>query len=1400
MRNTGVVDMMNLGEISKIGSKGLLFGLMLLCIHFRALSQADREYFFETINSNDGLSSDIVTDIHQDHEGFLWIATQNGLNRYDGYSFKTFKPDYNKEVTFTSNHFTAIAEDNQGRLWLGTSKNGINIYNKYTGEVSVISTTSGDLKMPDDAISALHIDQEGNKWIGTANYGILRLDRANRLTIYRIQKNHLSGVRRLRVIFEDSNNRIWIGTWDHGLFYYDRQQDDFIHVSLPWPHPVAHKNIQSIEEDSSGRLLIGTWGHGLFRLDSITQKTRDIEYCSYLDKDLAEQLNDNEVGNLIYSIEKDKNGQIWLGTNYGILIFDGENIRNPRKIKANQRTQYAPDHSQIYSLLSDREGIMWLGTHGGGLHKVNLDRNIFTLNEIPFSTSKLIRESSVYSFCELDRENLLVGVKTEGFLQYNKSTHTYNSYTDIDVFKELPRINLVYDFHTDQFGRMWMGTRYRGAFLFDLKSGSYINLNDTYPDFNCWSVYCFTRDVDQNIWIGTNNGLYVFKYFENNEKQYRVFHFNHFVNDPHSLSGNDITAIYQDSQGDVWLGTMNSGLNRYTGIFVKDEMSFQRYKAHPHDNKSISSNIINDIYEDSRGNLWIGSDGGGLMKYNRDQDNFRSYGKKEGLIANSVASIIESADSSLWMGTNEGVVRKTYQQNGDHHFTNYTINDGLQGRIFIRGAKHISAYDRTYYFGGHNGFNSFKPGRVDFTSIQPQIAITELRFNSKIKNIDAGSEESIEVPHHVKTLSIEFSSLSFKNPDQNQYAYILDGYNSDWQYVEASDRKAVFTNLPRGHYTFKVKASNSNGLWCEEPVTLNFAIRPSPYASTLALIIYGLIILGVFSMITRIAVYRTKMKQELKFVEELRDKEEKQHQFKLRTLTNISHEFLTPLSIISCVVEDARELKNFPGQSVRIIQRNVSMLKNLVNQFMRIRQSEAANAQLNVTSNNLKDHLTTIYQTFYPLAGKKGLQYDMFLSNDLKDGYYDRDKLEKIMHNLLSNAFKYTEKGGVSIYGQNMYKDSKRYVQISVNDTGQGIPEDKLNKIFKRFKRIESNKAEGIGIGLELTKSLVELHKGTITVKSHIHSGTSFVFEFPIESSAYPDEEFQIIQDTGDLSVTATDQPVAVQNHHKFIFDQEIPFDGGKWNDKKVLLIEDNEELKNLLYNKLSKYYGVTALDNCDKALYYVKKNHPDLIVSDIMMPGTGGYEFTRKIKNNLETSHIPVILLTARIDDESKIKGYDCGADSYVTKPVNLKLLHSRIESLFKAWENLQKYYSGNFSEFKPDSSTVNLTSLDEKYIKRSIEIIESHMTDNDFNVESLVHEMGTSNSMLYRKFNKIIGISPNEYIKNNRLKVAARMLYDENLSISEVAYSTGFNDLSYFGKCFKKYYGKSPTEYRSS
>jgi len=1381
---------------------GLLFFVWILVSS--AYSAPNESYFFERLNSSHGLSSNIIEDIYQDSRGFLWICTKNGLNRYDGYSFKVFTPEFRKKHSFSSARFTCLTQDNEEKLWLGTRNKGINIYNKKTGKIQILSGSSGHPRLPDNVIKDLHADSQGNVWIGTENHGILRIDSTNRLINYRKKEKHLKDLQNITTIYEDRNNRIWIGSWQNGLYYYDNKNDDFVHVPLPWKDTSYMKTVVSVLHDQKGNYWIGTWGNGLYWMDNAGMKTRNLRHYSFQKGEPSNTADQREIIEIVYSIEEDENGKIWCGTNDGILIFENYQLNNPRKIEADIDDKHKPSNNQIHQIYKDYEGVLWIGTEGSGMHKVNTERSKFRYYDIPYSEFNVTREKTVYGFHELNRNILLVGLKGEGFYTYNKNSNEYTPYLQTNAFARLPYINTVCTFYQDLKDRLWLGTRYKGVFVIDSQTGEWFNLSNRYPRFQSRRVQCFMRDAENNIWIGTNQGLFIFKELSRDKKKpYKVFHYKASDRDTTSLSGNQISALLQDQNGDVWIGTGNNGLNRFSADHVDNDMSFHHYEPIVGEGNSLSSNMINDLYEDSSGNLWIGTSWGGLLRYNRDKDNFTTFRQDERLIANGVVSILEAEDSSIWLSTDKGIIELVYRDSTDYRFFNYTKEDGLQGTLFMKRAKLSSSHSNTLYFGGYNGFNSFIPSRVSYNSSEPKVGITELNFNDRNISFDPDKDGNITVNHRVKNITIEFAAFSFKNPGNNHYAYKLKGYNSRWKYTDATNRKAVYTNLPRGDYTFLVKASNHNGVWSDNPVKLGFHVKPAPYESILAFILYGLIVFTSFYFIIRTIIIRAKMKQELHLEKVMHAKKEKLNQAKLQWLTNISHEFLTPLSVISCLLDDSFRGHNLTGESVRVIQRNVKNLRNLVDQFILFRKSDAGKLKLLVSHNDLKSHMKDIYKSFMPLANKKNLHYDLSLSEAPDYCYYDRDKLEKIVYNLLSNAFKFTDSGRISLDCKAFIEDDMRRIRIVVSDTGKGIPQDKLQQIFERFFRLESTDATGAGIGLELINNLLKLHKGSIDVASDSGEGTSFAVDLPVDKAAYSDEEITSTQDL--------EKVIQGNNKQEFTFEDstletvdrgatggfELSEGVQNKNKKSILLIEDHDDLRNVLYKSLSSLYHVESAENGEKGYDKALRRSPDLIVTDIMMPGMNGYSVCKKIKNNMATSHIPVILLTAKTGDDNKIKGYDSGADSYITKPVNLELLHTRIERLFEAWENLRRYYAGQPTHFEPEVGPVNLTPPDERYIKRAIDIIEEQYVQPDFTVPVLVRKMGTSNSMLYRKFSKIIGESPNEYIKMRRLKFAAKMLFEGNYTVSEVAYASGFNDLGYFGKCFKKVYSQPPSAY---
>ena len=1362
-------------------------------------SSAQNPFYFETFNNLDGLSSDVVVDIIKDSEGFLWFATEDGLNRYDGYSFKTFRKDYNDSNSLIDNKISAIAEDSSGNLWIGTMDKGLSVYDKSTGKFLSFTVEENEHRLPTNNIRSLYIDNYDNVWVGTENFGILKITPEKEVIVYRTRNRNLSEITFIKTIFQDRKNNIWFGTWAGNLYLYDQQKDDFNAVEI-FPNGALDVPINSIYEDNKGRFWLGTWGGGLYIAEGSVSNGFEITNHLYLHKDFLHNNTIPLAGDIIFSIAKGAEGVIWVGTNNGIALFDVDDLYNPTLIKANANTRFAPDNSQISKVYADDEGLLWLGTKGSGIHKVNLHRHKLFSKYVPFSDTNIFEETAVFSIFEKNDTTLLLGVKSEGFYHFNKNTEKFTPFREFDLYTDFTKINTAYAFQKDEMGRVWMGTRYEGLFILDYENEKIESVREEYPGFNARKVYTIKRDVDNRMWVGTDNGLFIFnKQNSKSGQEFELLHHYHNPGDNYSLSDNNVISIMQDSRGEFWIGTLNNGVNRYKNTSPSRDMMFEVYKSKIDETGSIPSNRINDIFEDSQGQIWLATEGGsgGLALYDPLSDSFRVFGKKNGLIGDHVYSILEDKRSRLWISTNKGIQMTDLLNSDNPEFISFTISDGLQGNVYIRNSSMIDS-EGFFYFGGYNGFNAFKPENIEIDLSPPRVAVTRLMLRDRSIQFNPEFPKPIIVSNKDKVITVDFTVLAYKDPGNNRFAYQLEGFDKDWVYRDATGRQAVYTNLRRGKYTLKIRASNSNGVWSEEPIEIGFVVKPPLMASNVALLIY-VILLGLTGYgITRMVVYRARMKQQLLLEKLEQRKMEQVHQLKLRSFANVSHELLTPLSVINCVVDNYTGEGGNSKDSVSLMKKNVRKLKKLIDQLLLMRKIDTGHMKLSVRESNFKSFLYDIYNAFVPLAESKDLSIDIVCNEDEITGYFDSEKLEMIIQNLLSNSLKFTDSGYVRVHCNTFILANARWLGVSVEDTGCGISQHDIDKVFERFTRVNKNQLiPGMGIGLDLVKNLTSIHKGRVNVDSQEGKGTVFTIEIPIGREFYDADEI-------------SNQPLLNQHHDEAITSKgddseafilqdtfENKDNAQASNVKSLLLVEDNDDLRQIVKEYLSRFFDVEEAEDGESALEIAKYLSPDIIVSDVIMPNMNGFELCTKIKSDIETSHIPIILLTAKVDDTSKTEAYSYGADSYLTKPVNMDLLLTRINSILDAREGLKEYYRRRCI-FAPEASNVSIPPLDETYIKRATEIIEQNIENPEFSVQTLTHEMGTSNSMLYRKFNKILGVTPNELIKNLRIRYAAEMLGKGTYTVSEVAYSIGFNDLSYFGKCFKKAYGVAPSDYK--
>ena len=1366
---------------------------------------AQSPYYFESITHQNGLSSDIITDIYQDREGYLWFSTEDGLNRYDGYSFKIFRKDFQNHNSITDNNVKAIAEDRSGRLWIGTRNNGISVFDKNAGTFTTISTDEGPVRLPTNNIESLHIDNSNNIWIGTENYGILRITPEKELVVYRAKNRNLSNLTSIKTIYEDSNNKLWIGTWGSGLYHYDPENDNFFPVALSWPEGFSRRPVVAIHEDKFGRFWIGTWENGLFVISGSAEEGFEIINHTYIYDDAnPHNIHSMPSGDIVFSIDEDRDGNIWIGSNNGVAVFDLDDIHNPVFINADKNHSFAPNNSQIFKVFSDREGLIWLGTKGGGIHKVNMERLRYFTHEVPYFENSIFEETAVFSLFEKDQDNVYLGVKSEGFLIYNRKARSFTSYRDHGFYGSAAKINTAYAFEKDSSGRLWVGTRYLGALIFDYEKEKIISLRQQFPEMVARGVNVIFRDLDNYMWLGTENGLYILRKFDQPlDKEYELIHFDHSNPNTGSVAFGHITSIVQDSRGHIWVGTLNDGLNRFTGTFPTRDAIFEHFSFSADMHNALPSNRINDVYEDNSGNIWIATEGsaGSLALFNTHENNFVSFNKSDGLIGDHVFSILQDTEGYLWLTTNKGIVRFHKNDEKEPEMIYFTTADGLQGNIFIRNSKKVAS-DGSFFFGGYNGFNIFDPQGVKLDKTPPRVAITRLMFGDEVVAHNPAINEPYIVSYQDKVFTVDFTLLSYKDPGNNRFAWKLEGFDEDWVYRDASVRQAVYTNLRRGKYSFLVKAANSNGVWSGEPERIDFIVKPALMASYPALAIYALILIFIVYGTGRMIIYRSRMRQQLLLEKLEQRKLEQIHQLKLRSFANVSHELLTPLSVINCVVDNYTGEDDSSVQSMKLMKKNVNKLKKLIDQLLLMRKIDTGHMKLAVKKGDIKPLLQDIFNAFEPLASGKGLEFKLEFEKEEFYGYFDAEKLEMIIQNLLSNALKFTASGQVVVKCNTVFNDGKKWFAVSVSDTGSGIAAQDLEKVFERFSRVNENQAiPGMGIGLDLVRSLTHIHMGSVNVNSKEGVGTTFIIEIPLEKDFYDGSEikYQPLLNKQTDPVAPAIQP-AMEKIHEVEYDNsgkdKVVKDEGK---RTLLLVEDNEDLRQVIGGFLSQYFEVEEAEDGAVALEIARYLSPDVIVSDVMMPNMSGFELCNRIKSDIETSHIPVVLLTARVDDSSKAEAYSYGADSYLTKPVNTELLLTRINSILDARDGLKDYYRRRCI-FAPEENNVKIPPLDETYIKRATELIEKNLENPEFSVQMLTTEMGTSNSMLYRKFNKILGVTPNELIKNMRIKFAAEMLSKGTYTVSEVAYSIGFNDLSYFGKCFKKAYGLSPSDFKES
>ncbi len=1373
-------------RIDRLNALNLHFLWVLVVIYLflfapvRALAQ-QQHYEFLHLSLNDGLSNSQVLNLMQDRKGYLWIGTLSGLNRYDGYNFKTFRHQENDSTSIRDNYIEGIYEDHLGRIWVDIPL-GFNIYDPikdqflYDQEQALM-----DLGVVEKQIRSVYTDRFGNfLYLGTkSGVTIFSPSSGTYSKISHAPGDSLSiRSNSIQDIKQDVEGNYWLIYDDGAIEQYDAEKGKVVFKTTFFESNQSNLLSYRMFIDSEGDVWVyssDAWG-----VLRIMHSSGERKFYN------ASSSHFKLSNSMVRGITEDNDGQIWIATDHGGINILNKKAGQVNYILHNEEDERSLGHNSIYSIVKDKTGIIWIGTFKKGISYYHPDLIKFRHFKHEISNPNSLGFDDINCFEEDEKGNLWIGTNGGGLIYFDRKENIFKSYRHDPRNPNSLGNDVIVNMFRDSEGTLWIGTFYGGLDRFDGKRFTHFKHNPDDPaSINDDRVYEIFEDADGNLWIGTLSGS-----LQRFNKKSQTFE------DFSSLLPSDyISSITEDEDDKLWIASAY-------GLIVFNRKSHQiKHYLHDFDfPNTLSNDNLTFIYRDSRDLMWIGSRDG-LNLYNEKEDNFRVFKGEEGLCDNTIQAITEDALGNLWVTTTNGVsnliIHAITTDTVNIEVRNYDKADGLQGPEFNLNGIFTTSKGEVV-FGGHEGMNIVNPAEIEKFQIEPQLVLTGLQiFNSNVrvgehldgrivlsKAIEYTSE--LELKYEEKIFSIEFAGLTLIHPDEYKFQYKLEGFNSDWVEAESNQRKAIYTNLDPGEYTFKVRIVGSDGSQAGSERSLNISISPPFWRTGIAFFIYLLVIFGVLLIGRQIILERERLKFEIKRERFEANRMHELDMMKIRFFTNISHEFRTPLMLILNPIEKMIMAVHEPEQNrqLQLISRNAKRLMKLVNQLLDFRKMEVEELRLNPSGGDVIKFIKDIAETFTDLSESSNIDFRVHTTVDELEMLFDHDKLEKIIYNLLSNAFKFTPSGhSVELKVEIEYNNEQqaRNIHIYVIDTGIGIPSEMHDKIFDRFFQSDQPNASmvvGSGIGLALTKEFVNLHDGIISVDSEADKGSTFKVTIPVK---FP-HQFELDQAIKNY----------VSNKANKENGKELVTNGQR--KPLVLLVEDNDDFRFYLKDNLRHQYEILEASNGKEAWEIAEGSMPDLVVSDIVMPEVDGIELCKKIKADHKTSHIPVILLSAQVGETNKLKGFEVGADDYITKPFNFEILIYRIKNLITLRESLKKNYN---KQIEIGPREIAITSLDEALIQKALTIVENNISNPDFSVEELSRELGMSRVHLYKKLSSLTGKSPIEFIRIIRLKRAAMLLEKSQLTVSEVAYKVGFNNPKYFSKYFKAEYKMLPSAY---
>jgi len=1296
---------------------------------------------FDHLSVENGLSQNSVLAIGQDARGFMWFGTRYGLNRYDGQTVRVYKYEEANSRSISNNYILSLLCDSRQQLWIGTL-NGLNKYDPGSGTFVRILPRPDLINAPENRINCIYEDRRGAIWVGTAT-GLDRLVDGARPALKEDSiPCNLPGIagNDVQTIFGDRDGNLWVGTATGLKRLKDQngrwQAETFEHRD-DRPGSLSDNFVTAINEGPDGKMWIGTTNGGLNIYDPGTGNFSILSPAPGMSG-----LPSNNIRRII----ADRKGRFLIGTLQGLCMADPL-TRRIISYQHDPENKKSLSQNSIHSIFQDAAGSIWAGTYFGGVDVTYSYTTPFTV----FQSSRYrssITNNVVSSIAEDEKNNLYIGTEGGGLNYLDRRTGLVKAWKNNPADLHSLGSNLVKTVYRDREGNIWVGTHDGGLELFDPVSGRFQRFlyDQLKPETYVPEVPVILEDSRSRLWVGTQAGLRLFNKTGTKLEPY-----------PDSVVTRRLKqeiahTLLLDKKKNIWTGTTD-GLF----VFTEELRPLQLWPA----GHRLQTAYINCLCEDRKGRIWVGLYYGGLICYDPKTRGILSWSQKDGLPNNNVVGILEDDKGYLWISTDNGLSRFDVVT---RNFKTYTVSDGLAADAFNYNAFWKDSKGELF-FGGYKGLTAFFPDSIETNDYIAPLVFTSLRlFNTPVGidgpdhllKEDIGLAKKIVFRHDQNVFTLDFALLNFTRSDKNKYRYRLEGFDKLWN--EVSTSSATYTNLPAGDYTFRVMGANNDGIWSQAAV-LEIRILPPFWATWWAYLLYILILTVIVFFITRFFFLRALLRRDHEL-----------HQVKLNFFTNISHEIRTHLTLISSPVEKMLQWKKAEPvfhQQLQFVKTNADRLLRLVEELMEFRRAETNHLNLHLATEDIVVFIKAITDSFRELAEARGMHFGFTTPAEKIEVSFDKTQMEKVIFNLLTNAFKFTSDGGrIDVE----LETKGQAVEIRVTDNGKGIAPENVKKLFVNFFQVDDRDKDkqntGYGIGLALSRSIVKLHKGDLTVESEV-SGTAagnrtcFTISLPLPVRSRPPAPV----------ITGKEQ-------------------AGRYS---LLLVEDNAELRSFISDSLSGDYQVTTCADGGEGWETAIEQIPDIVISDVMMPGIDGLTLCSRLKTDQRTSHIPVILLTAKAAHEHQVSGLATGADIYLVKPFSIQILELHIYNLLAAREVLRK-------KFAPRIVLQPLTEapgIEDEFLQKITRFIEENTDNPEFAVPYLSASLGMSQPVLYKKVKAVTNLSVNDFIKFIRLQKAAQLVEAGQLSVQQVAAAVGFTDSKYFSKEFKKQFGVTPSDY---